>query len=102
MGAELVQCSASVAALVSSPDLEVFQPLSVHFVDEEVWELLSQLVETEEETLDVAELQFGLFVPSVLPVLCLFRRQRHELLQHPFKTPALFSARIENDAGEAV
>lgn len=45
-----------------SPDLEVFEALSVHFVEEEVRQFLAQLVEAEEETLHVAELQFGLLI----------------------------------------
>ncbi len=63
-----------------SPDLEVFEALRIHFVEEEVWQLLAQLVEAEEETLDVAELQFGLLICSVLSVLHLLWWQRHELL----------------------
>lgn len=63
-----------------SPDFEVFETLRIHFVEEEVWQLLAQLVEAEEETLHVAELQFGLLVCRVLSVLHLFWWQRHELL----------------------
>lgn len=64
-----------------SPDLEVFEALSVHFVEEEVWQLLAQLVEAEQETLHVAELQLGLLVCRVLSVLHLLWWQRHELLE---------------------
>lgn len=63
-----------------SPDLEVFEALGVHFFEEEVRQLLAQLVEAEEETLHVAELQFGLLARRVLAVLCLIWWQRHELL----------------------
>lgn len=71
----------SKMTLVLVPDLEVFEAFGVHFVEEEVWKLLAQLVKAEEETLHVAELQFGLLARRVLSVLHLFWRQRHELLQ---------------------
>lgn len=67
--------------VTASPDLEVFQTLSIHFVEEEVWQLLAQLVEAKEETLHVAELQLGLLVCRVLSILHLVWWQRHELLR---------------------
>lgn len=66
--------------ILLSPDLEVFEALSIHFVEEEVWQLLAQLVKAEEEALYVAELQFGLLARRVLSILYLFWWQRHKLL----------------------
>ena len=70
-----------------SPDLEVFEALGVHLVQEEVRQLLPQLVEAEEETLHVAELQFGLLVGRVLSVLHLVWGEGHELLPKHQKSP---------------
>lgn len=56
---ELLQALLCVTNL---PDLKVFEALSIHFVEEEIWQLLAQLVEAEEKTLHVAELQFRLLV----------------------------------------
>lgn len=63
------------------PDLEVLEALGVNLVDEEVGQLLSELVEAEEETLHITELQLGLLVRRVLSVLRLLWWQRHELLK---------------------
>lgn len=71
----------SLTATTLLLDLKVFESLSIHFVEEEVWQLLAQLVEAEEETLYVAELQFGLLVCRVLAILCLFWWHRHEFLK---------------------
>lgn len=63
------------------PDLEVFEALCIDLVDEEVGQLLAQLVEAEEKTLHVAELQLGLVAQCVLAVLTLrLWGKRHELL----------------------
>lgn len=70
----------------SSPDLEVLEALGVHLVQQEVWQLLTQLMEAEEETLHVTELQFGLLVGRVLAVLRLLGGEGHELLHHNYTT----------------
>lgn len=63
------------------PDLEVFEALCIDLVNEEIRQLFAQLVEAEEKTLHVAELQLGLLAHRVLAVLTLrLWGKRHELL----------------------
>lgn len=75
------------------PDFKVFQFLCIQLGCEEVWKFTTQLMEAIQETLNITELQLGLFTTSIFPILRFLWRKWHILLMNR-KEKQIYEAHI--------